>query len=758
MAPKSSNGRLSRVGIFTEPQRQNLARPRRRDVYEFPDESPEKRPFRLPEKVNQKALKVVRKKKAQQEPIAPSSEPVQAPSEGHASEESGSTNEAPMPSSPPRANRNSDQTNDNGVLIEELFQNGAIRCAATSYRSEKPLGPRYEQCHNAGTNDTAAGPRCPRHAKTSGSVRCEYMMVQDGDSVQCRTAGVNGTLRCRKHAGLGVGSGSARKRKPVEDGEVHAKPSKSAKVHNRAIAGRKASNEHANNIANGTKPRGPVVPACEPGETGPKRQKPTTGSIRNGQEADVTESIEVTASASTKEDRQKRSKARANNGATQSSQQGDSGRSDKSQALARNRGTHASDETHDRDSEDDEQGHEEDEQDHENSSEHEEGVQTTDTSRALRRVFKFLDLKKRSGHCETKLCLEIKTVCKYASRRLRQHDLEVEEMAGLVEKVRTALDNMRSVARGERVATKADVYGYIFRWLIRVLQSLYGCWDGGADTLEVVRILTPFVRTILTIKDLIASWKVTVNPEYDGDRNIQDVNIHLIAPLRKAEAVLTKRLQQLESKERVAKDLAAIERQIEEMQEEQQRLERSRAAHKKRWAIWQQLHIARMQCEPDLRKRMQNLAIIKLERFEETDADGVQFQRLPVFKDRETPPRHHALSAATLKPWSTKEEQTLLYGLQKFSGNKDKRRTIMGYLLTRNQGAQVLQKTFQAYCGPPCDCIRRCNCDPQRGLLRKFRVLDIVTKIADLRSTLFLYYEQEGFDIPEWVKKIPVLP
>jgi hypothetical protein len=43
-------------------------------------------------------------------------------------------------------------------------------------------------------------------------------------------------------------------------------------------------------------------------------------------------------------------------------------------------------------------------------------------------------------------------------------------------------------------------------------------------------------------------------------------------------------------------------------------------------------------------------------------------------------------------------------------------------------------------------------------VLRDFRVLDIVTKAAEFRSTLPAAYQENGWDMPEWVRQIPVLP
>jgi hypothetical protein len=74
-----------------------------------------------------------------------------------------------------------------------------------------------------------------------------------------------------------------------------------------------------------------------------------------------------------------------------------------------------------------------------------------------------------------------------------------------------------------------------------------------------------------------------------------------------------------------------------------------------------------MACEPDPHKRLP-LRIIKLEEFEEIDANGIKFQRLPVFKDRETPPARNLQAMPKLKSWSDEQETALLEFLEKFPG------------------------------------------------------------------------------------------
>ncbi|KAH3938984.1 hypothetical protein HBI25_189090 [Parastagonospora nodorum] len=728
---KSSNGKLRSSGLFTEPRRFNLARPRPRDVYEFPDESPERRPYKLHERVNRAPLKILKKKKAPQEDVPFSSESVQALAEEDASEGSGFTNEAPLPSSPPRLAPNPSHAVENGVQIETRLRNGAVRCAVTSYRSGKPVGPRYEQCHKPGSHETNAGPRCTRHLSNPGSVRCGFMLVHNGNPVQCRTAGVKGTARCSKHAGqeAACGLGPVHKRKSSDNDDVPAKPSKSAKVQPQATAGRRAQKEAEEAVVVESQPLSD--PEVQLPSRTKKRGRPasTIRSEGSGEEDEVAESIEPTASPTSKGHRRTRSKAhplKETISAAGSKKSKNAPKVTKATRTTQAKDDQPSDDNPESDAEIQKEPASSEEA---ASDDEEEAGEPSETSQALRRVFKYLEDEKRPGRCQTDVCLTIKRVCDEARGRLRGHDLEIEQMAAIGGKVQAALNELRNVDSDDRLAIKADMYGHVFRSLTKLAKSLYGSWDAGADTLEVMRILVPLVHHILVMKDMMASWKVTVPQRYDGDRMVGDVNSHLIAPLRKAHDVLSKRLRQLEGRQCAARDLANIERQIGEENEEMERLKSTAAAQRDRWARWQQLHIARMRCEPDPRKRLPNLKIINLEDLEDTDANGIKFQRLPVFKDRETPPRRHPSRANRLKSWSPEQEQALLDGLQRFAGR------------------DVFYKIFEAYCRPRTG-----------GVLRDFRVLDIVTKAAEFRSTLPAAYQENDWDMPEWVRQIPVLP
>jgi hypothetical protein len=661
MAPKSSNGRLSRVGPFTEPRRQNLARPRQRDVYEFPDESPEKAPFKLPKMVNRsQPMKIIKGNKVQKENAVRSSEPVAPSLEGDAVDDADSEDrekaaiEPPMPSSPPNVAPGANDIDANDIQNENRLPNGNTRCAVVSYRVDKPAGPRYEQCHNAGTNDTDNGPCCTRHVNKPGSLRCEYILLENGDPVQCRGSGAKGTTLCAKHARLASNSESTRKRKSVDALEMQGESARSTKL------SKTTSNPEV------------PIPVRESRKGRPAKPKFES---EKGHGDDVTDLIETTESTSPDDLGHVDSKAltiqkkasRSSQGI--SSKPGQSTRSASAPDKAKKGGESAAKRDQPQPSDGEEREHGDQGQD---SSNNEEAASTaTYMPRIVKRAFKFLKLEKRPGRCKTELCLSIKSVCDKVRNLLAEGDLSIEEIAENIDDVQGMLNEVRNTDQGDRVSIKADMYGYVFRSLTKVLSSLYHALakheDDITKSLDAMRIFSPLVHHILIIKDLMASWKVTLPQRYEGDRIIKDVDIHLIAPLRLVDFEFGKRLRHLESKEKAEQELADIERRIEEENAETERANIRKASQRDRWKRWQDLHIARMACEPVPHKRAP-LRIIKLEELEETDANGIKFQRLPVFKDRETPPARNLQAMPTLKSWSEEQETALLEFLERFPG------------------------------------------------------------------------------------------
>jgi hypothetical protein len=725
MAPKAGKGRLSRVGLFTEPRRQDLARPRGRDVWDMP-ESPEKRSFQLQETVNREPLEIRKKKKGSRQ--------VPRGTQGHVDnhEQQGPVNDMPVPSSPPRNPLEPHYADDAHMAIKQHLPNGAARCAVTSYKSDKPKGPRHEQCRNARTDGTEDGPRCARHMKTSGSVRCEYVTEQEEGPAQCRVAGVKGTTKCAKHAALETKADSPPKRKPEDDSHAHGRQLKSTRSQRQATAARNYQ-EHPGSTAADERPsrvsftrsvREVRIPVRNGRHREARKKASSSASPDNHQQDEITQSHRPMASTST-ETTEKQSRMLK--------------KTDKSQKPSKVSPAPQSS---------DEEAQDSQPEDGDEQSEEEKLGQAAYTPEALQRVFNFLDLERRPGRCQTDVCFALKRACVGTHSRFQRKSLSFEETAQNIQHIRDVMEEVRaSKPDVDRRTIKLDTYAYVFRSLVRLLKSLYArlaesCEDV-TTSLEAMRIIHPLIHDILVLKDCIAEWKVLIPGRYSGDRLVKDVHSHLIAPLREAEGVFRKGLAVLKEKERNRIWLASLEHQNEEEREEATRREEAEKSRQKRWACWQALHITRQQCEPDGYIRRKRLWIAKLEDLVEKDADGVTFERLQVFGPRSTP-LHHPSSTVEAKSWSTEQETALLDGLQKYAGR------IMHFahhvpFLTDRTGLDVFHDIFRAYCRPG-------------RPLRDFTVLDIVTRAASLRSELSNLHQEHGWEIPAWVKQIPILP
>jgi hypothetical protein len=247
-------------------------------------------------------------------------------------------------------------------------------------------------------------------------------------------------------------------------------------------------------------------------------------------------------------------------------------------------------------------------------------------------------------------------------------DTVLEETNGLQETLRQI---STSVQEKDRRAFKGDAYGHVFRALTVYLEGLYNWLHeyGGTVTvsLKAMRILSTLIHQILAFKDTITGWDVSVPQHFKGDRIIKDVDIGLIAHLRHVYKTYRKRLSRLEAAEQYREQQADFERKMKEKEEDEDRKAKSVEARAERWKRWQDLHIKRMLCEPDARRR-RRLAITRLEVLEERDANGIVFERLPVFKSRSAPPHRQASTLDDDPEWTEQEETALLDGLKHCAG------------------------------------------------------------------------------------------
>jgi hypothetical protein len=689
MPRKPGNGRLKPVSVFTEPR--HFAHPRG-NIWEI-SLSPEKSPFKSRESLLRVPLKITKKSRAAEAP-SEDYDSLFVPEDGdkpglHGNIEADDHEynldyEAPMHSSSPGGVQALEEMMENDVQIEEFTSKGATRCAEVSYRCDKPAGPRYEQCRNAAkkSND---GSRCGRHLQNPGSIRCEHIIDQDGQKTQCLMPGVKGSNSCPRHTKLDILTRRRNhKRKSADDQDVESRLSKSPRLRKNGEVRStsqveeplsKGGRQQARDSSTQSQPA-VQIPARR---GGPPRQR-SAGSktvsdtpIQDG----IAESIETTASASPRSKGRTKSQPQSSNISTANTRRRKLPKCGKpAKARETSEDSHPEDEplADDGQGEESQDGEDIDGNDNDEAEleEEEDSAKDAYTPKLLARVLEYLELEKRSGICQTEFCRKIKSACDTTGTLIRKHNPSSKEVNQKLETVQAMLRTVRAVTKDHHAEVKADMYGYVFRSLAKLLASLFKHFSARDEdftkSLRPILILFPFVHDIIALKDLLASWKVTVPQRYSGDRLVADVNSLLISPLRDLETLLNRRLSQLELSERNVERLADLEQKIEEEEMEAARKHEVSQSRNKRWRRWQDLHIARMECEPDPRRR-KYLTIIKLEDLEEKDANGVVFERVPVFKDRNSTPSRWPSSTATARPWLDEQILALMDCLEKFAGN-----------------------------------------------------------------------------------------
>jgi hypothetical protein len=363
-------------------------------------------------------------------------------------------------------------------------------------------------------------------------------------------------------------------------------------------------------------------------------------------------------------------------------------------------------------------------------------------------VFKFTDSEERDGECATKWGRIIRRRC--ASARVilcRSGDdgPSLDDIAKLKDDLVGLLTSTNGKIReNRRVHFKRDAYAYLFRELTLVLKAMYdklqeteGDITASSSALAIVYL---FLNTILIFKDTMRSWKVKVPQRSQGDRLIRDVESNLVVPLRDIAEEFRILLHQLKRADQDRQ--AKLEAQLQQAAREQElvRQEEELRSGRERRKRWQDLHIIRMQCEPDLARR-RRLRFFEHVQTQEIDANGRPFERVPFLGERSAPPSTW-IATVSDREWTTEQETALLDDLQ--SSVRKFRKQLPGLENTDNI-CSALERIFRRHCGP-------------RGVLRDFSVPDFAAKMAWVRSGWAQLSQQHGWEIPEWVKEIPILP
>jgi hypothetical protein len=292
--------------------------------------------------------------------------------------------------------------------------------------------------------------------------------------------------------------------------------------------------------------------------------------------------------------------------------------------------------------------------------------------RDIHPVFKFAHLDERFGVCQTNIGVKIRRLCDRSRALVQNEDISLDTLSKTTDDIRKRLHYIDTIVEeDERGAFRGDAYAYLFRSLILYLEAVcdwFERWDDiGIESVDATRLLYRLIHEILGFKDVITGWKVPVPQRYKGDRVIMDVHSNMIVPLRQVEKTLRLQFLQSDTEERHRRRLAELRQKAKEEQEEEQRRAEVVTAKRERWKRWQDLHIVRMECEP-LPLRRRQLWICTPDEMEEKDANGQEFERVPVFKPRTIFSLRWALALSEKQEWADEAAVALLEGLQRFSG------------------------------------------------------------------------------------------
>ncbi|EUC41137.1 hypothetical protein COCMIDRAFT_107005, partial [Bipolaris oryzae ATCC 44560] len=680
MARKNRTGKLKRASLIPESARTNLAV--RGDVYEM-ELSPEKGKYALPEKVNRKPLKIVKKKThavekprlvedpASTDPAMRSSPPQVAPvgSDSIAVD----TAREEIPSS--KADSHVDAPGD--VRIEESLDNGKPRCTAVFYKHDKTTGPAYRQCLRTGTGQTDDGFRCGIHLSKPPTVRCEETVISGNVTTQCyRTASkvtANGSRcpTCIEQQGYEASPRSKRKSAPIHQEDQPAK-----------ILRRKSerTSKHASSEKNEDQARDLQEESSNPASA-KKRGRPR----KDG------------SGASTELNHQLPTRTRESRSLPAISQ--------------------------------------------EVPAVPEDTPGDGNPEYKIDTVFSFLDLEERQGACQTKRARKVLRMCEKYCANFQDDTHSIDAVTQDATKIQQTLqqtlqDYSTEIGKKHQLSFKSDAYSFVFRSLTLYLRDLHD-WlvkthKSATESLESLHIITPLVQEIVAFNDAISHWKVTVPQRHKGDRVVKDVQSRLIAPLRRVSHSLLVRLSQLQEAEERREQYEEMERRVRERRDTQSERIRAIEAMEERKKRWQDLHIVRMQCEPDVYRR-RKLFHTRFEDLVERDANGVVFERLPIFKSRSAPPHSQVSEFADEVEWTEDEETAVLEGLQYCAGPR------------------VFEKMFKTYCDPR-------SSHPRGGDLRNRSVAEIISKARWIRSTMLTLRQENGEPVEDWVTGIPILP
>lgn len=290
----------------------------------------------------------------------------------------------------------------------------------------------------------------------------------------------------------------------------------------------------------------------------------------------------------------------------------------------------------------------------------------------LERIKHFIKTGRISGKCQTREGDTIWRACRSARQLFEMDEVGIDDITSTLEELYEMLNTFTSTDnQSVQLKRKRDAFAYLFRSLGQVIMALHDCTPSAPiDTSEgelvydTLKIATRFIQQILLFKSALAPWKVG-SLKREGVLVIQPATQGLITPLRELVEEYTRDLRQMDRRRKEERQRQAqLEEQARRLEEEKHKAQVLKV-QKERLKRWQDLHIARMKCEPDPELH-DHLRFRKMPDSQELDANGERFERVAVFTTRTGPPGN--LGDGEGLDWEDEEKIALLDGLREFVG------------------------------------------------------------------------------------------
>jgi len=223
-----------------------------------------------------------------------------------------------------------------------------------------------------------------------------------------------------------------------------------------------------------------------------------------------------------------------------------------------------------------------------------------------------------------------------------------------------------------------DIYARTFSSLVRLLVKVTGYYstkvpessnDGYALDTDSLATVLAFVKLILSLGDSVKKW-----PEKP------DTSLAVVRPIKHDVIVPLRSLAKALSAELRSQEKAIATRRAREAQDEAWRQAEERAARRREDAAklaarkmhWHLLHVARMCCEPDVYRHDHLRMKSQIDDAVDLDANGVRFERVTLFKDRDGSrrPEQGGGTPPEGPEWTDEQCLALLDGLRIYQGER----------------------------------------------------------------------------------------